>query len=76
MKVSLIYICDESRHLICIPYSVENLHQMAEDLEIKRHWFHPGKFPHYDIPKKRVIEIQSKCLNRTRKEILEIIKTK
>lgn len=48
------------RHLICVPYSVENLHLMAADLGIKRHWFDSSaRYPHYDIPKRRIAEIQA-----------------
>jgi hypothetical protein len=68
------YICDNSRHLICEPYSVENLHKMAEDLDIKKCWYHTGGYPHYDIPKKRIEEIQSKCEVVTSRELLQIIK--
>jgi len=75
MKTSLVYICDDSRHLICIPYSIENLHQMAEDLHIKRCWYHSGKHPHYDIPKKMVESVKKRCLVNTSKELLSIIKT-
>ena len=25
------YLCDNARHLICEPYSIENLHKMAEE---------------------------------------------
>jgi hypothetical protein len=33
---------------------------MAEDLGIKRHWFHASsKYAHYDIPKRRIEEIQA-----------------
>lgn len=61
------------RHLVCVPYSVENLHRMAEDLGIKRCWFHAGaKWPHYDIPKKRIDEIRAKCELVSPKEILRI----
>lgn len=74
LKTFLIYLCDEKRHLVCLPYSIKNLHQMAEDLGIKRCWYHPGKFPHYDIPKRRVEEIKRKCLVRSSKEILEHLK--
>lgn len=56
--MKLKYICDKARHLICIPYSIENLHIMAEDLGLKRCWFHKN---HYDIPKKRIKEISEKC---------------
>jgi hypothetical protein len=46
---------------------------MAEDLRIHRCWFHKT---HYDIPKKRIIEIQSQCTIVSTKEILDIIKGK
>ena len=54
------YYCDNKRHLVCVPYSVENLHKMAEDLGIKKCWYHSGDKPHYDIPKKRIQEITAK----------------
>lgn len=48
---------------------------MAEDLGIKRCWFHNKKGKeHYDIPKKRLKEIQSKCEVVDGREILKIIK--
>jgi len=65
------YFCDESRHLICVPYTIENLHKMAEALEIKRIWFHKN---HYDIPKKRIEEIKGRCEVVSSREILKIIK--
>lgn len=68
------YLCDESRHLICIPYSLENLHAMAEDLGLGRHWFHKGKYPHYDIPKRRKLEIMSKCRVVGSRELVLLIK--
>lgn len=68
------YYCDNNRHLICVPYSIENLHKMANELDIKRGWYHGGDKPHYDIPKKRIQEIKSKCILITSKEILMIIK--
>lgn len=74
LRSSMKFFCDEKRHLVCKPYSIENLHIMAEILGIKRCWFHAGKHPHYDIPKKRVLEIQSKCEVITPREILDIIK--
>lgn len=67
------YYCDNKRHLICVPYSIENLHKMAEELGIKRCWFHKD---HYDIPKKRIDEITSKCELVSPREILSIIKNK
>jgi hypothetical protein len=69
------YYCDTLRHLICVPYTVENLHAMAADLNIKRCWFHRGaSYAHYDIPKRRIIEIQLRCEVVSARELLAIIK--
>lgn len=68
------YYCDNKRHLVCVPYSIENLHKMADDLDIDRSWYHKGNHPHYDIPKKRIKEIQDKCEVVSPKQILKIIK--
>jgi hypothetical protein len=67
----MIYYCDNSRHLVCYPYSIENLHKMANSLGIKRCWFHKN---HYDIPKRRIIEIQGMCEIVSSKQIVKIIK--
>lgn len=66
----LVYVADDQRHLVCKPYSIENLHRMAEELNIKRCWFHKD---HYDIPKRRIEEIQGKCEIVSPKEIVRII---
>ncbi len=69
------YYCDDSRHLVCAPYSVENLHAMARALNIKRCWFHRGaSYAHYDIPKRRIAEIMAKCQIVSAREILLIAK--
>ena len=65
------YYTDGKRHLVCIPYSVDNLHEMAYNLNIKRCWFHKD---HYDIPKKRIEEIQSQCIMVSSRDIVKIIK--
>ena len=65
------YVCDDMRHLVCIPYSIDNLHKMAEELGIKRCWFHKD---HYDIPKRRIDEIKSKCTVVSSRKIVEIAK--
>jgi len=50
---------------------------MAQDLGIKRCWFHASKsHPHYDIPKKRITEIQNKCIVISGKLLIKIIKRK
>jgi hypothetical protein len=46
---------------------------MADDLEIKRCWFHSGDKPHYDIPKKRIQEIRAKCTVVSPTDIVKII---
>ncbi len=69
------YFCDGMRHLVCVPYTVENLHRMAEDLGIKRCWWHPGaSYAHYDIPVRRLKEIQARCEVVSARTILAIVK--
>lgn len=69
------YYCDAMRHLVCSPYSVEALHDMAKDLGIARCWYHASKdHPHYDIPKRRIAEIQAKCTVVRPRDILAIMK--
>jgi len=70
----MVYLCDKNRHLICQPYSIMNLHLMAEDLQIDKGWYHEGNFPHYDIPKHRIEEITNKCKVITTRQLLTIIK--
>lgn len=72
---TLRYYCDNARHLVCEPFSVENLHQMAHDLGIARSWFDGNPaHPHYDIPKKRLQEISERCTVVPTRQILRIIK--
>ena len=68
---NMIYYTDGKRHLVCVPYSIENLHMMANDLGIKKCWFHKN---HYDIPKRRIEEINAKCVLTSSKNIVRIIK--
>lgn len=49
---NLTFFYDKQRHLVCKPYSVENLHCMAAILRIDNCWYHNTKHKHYDIPKK------------------------
>lgn len=68
------FICDGSRHLICIPYAIDNLHKMAEQLGIGRHFFHNTNKPHYDIPAKRVDEITEQCQKVGTRELIGVIR--
>jgi hypothetical protein len=72
-EILMEFVCDNSRHLVCVSYSIENLHKMADDLGIKRCWFHKS---HYDIPKKRIDEITRRCKVVSSKEIVMIIKSR
>jgi hypothetical protein len=67
----MIFLTDRKRHLICSPYSIENLHKMAGMLNIKQCWFHKD---HYDIPKKRVQEIEALCRIISSKDIVRVIR--
>lgn len=68
------YLCDNARHMVCEPFSLPNLHRMAAALGLKKAWFHTGKFPHYDMPKKRIEELTAQSERVTQKQILAIIK--
>jgi hypothetical protein len=68
------YLCDNARHMVCEPFTVANLHVMATALGLKKAWFHSSKFPHYDMPKKRIAELTAQCERVTQKQILQIIK--
>lgn len=69
-NLTLTFLTDKKRHLICTPYSIGNLHKMAEILGIGRHWFHKN---HYDIPKTRIEEIENKCQIISTREIIRIV---
>lgn len=66
----LTYVCDDARHLVCVPYSIKNLHAMANELGLKRAWFQKT---HYDLPKKRIQEITKLCVVVNSRKIVEII---
>ena len=64
------YYCDNNRHLVCKPYSIDNLHKMAEQFGIKRCWLHKD---HYDITKRSVDEIKGLCEVVSSKDIAKIV---
>lgn len=65
---------DKGRHLICVPYSIAGLHATAAQLGIERFWYHPGRFPHYDIPRYRFEELKRLYGVVSPKELLKVIK--
>ena len=64
----------EQRHLVCLPYSIENLHHMAELLVINRCWYHRSAYPHYDVPKRRMPSMGAVAVKVAPKTILHIIR--
>jgi hypothetical protein len=73
VATDLEYVCDDSRHLVCVPFSIENLHRMAGELNICKCWYHASSnHPHYDIPNRRVAEITARCRVVTSFELLAI----
>lgn len=40
----LLYLTDGVENVICLPYSKENMHKMADDLGIKKSWFKNDRF--------------------------------
>lgn len=66
------FFCDDMRHLVCKPYSIDNLHRMATILGLKRCWFHASRHAHYDIPVRRIAEIAARCTIVSAREILVI----
>lgn len=71
----LTFYVDKKGHLICAPYSIKNLHVMADSLGIKRCWFHKSKsgLHHYDVPKRRRAEMEGRCCVVSSRRILAVI---
>lgn len=71
----LLFYTDGKRHLVCFPFSKENLFLMADELGIKHCWFHNSKtLMHFDIPKRRISEIEQKCQMISSAELISIIR--
>ena len=66
-------VTDGIRHLVCLPYSLQNLHIMAAQLGLGRHWFHKD---HYDIPVNRRVEIEQNALHVSPKVIARLTRGK
>jgi hypothetical protein len=65
---------DKQRHLIAVPYTKENLHRAAEQLGIKRCWFHKD---HYDIPKRMLPKMAGTAAEKVSpREIARIVRGK
>jgi hypothetical protein len=55
--------------------SLDELHEFAKSAGIHPCWFHRGsKFPHYDLPKKRRGKPLAGAIQKTSRELIEILK--
>lgn len=72
--LKLRFFTDGARHLVCYPFSLDGLHEMARNLGIKRCWFHANRLPHYDVPKLRVGSLPERVEVITSRQLLAIIK--
>lgn len=55
--------------------SEEELHSMAEKLELKRSWFQPAPMPHYDIAQsKRAVAVSLGAVQIGRDKVAELFK--
>ena len=70
---TLSYFVDAERHLVCLPYTVENLHLMARRLGISRAWFHRtrgGRHAHYDVPVNMTAHVRESAILLTPRDIV------
>jgi hypothetical protein len=68
------YVTDK-KHLICVPYSIENLHKMAEKFGIGKSLF---KINHYSLSKfneSAIERISKKCRIISTSNIIEVIRS-
>ena len=55
--------------------NLDELHEMAEKIGVKRRWFQQGSTPHYDICKsKRALAIEHGAQEVNRREVVTIIR--
>lgn len=54
----LLFLSDGRRNLICVPYSIENMKKMADELGIKKTWLKKDRFV---IPEDYFEVVETKC---------------
>lgn len=75
VELGITPMVDRFRHVVCSPYSENNLHATAERLGIGRHWFHRGSRPHYDSPKRMHGALISALGATDPREIVRVIRS-
>lgn len=69
--VAIVPMIDSKKRLVCMPYSVSNLHTVAKTLGMKRGLFRSS---HYAVPASKLVEIQQKSVIITATQANMIIK--
>lgn len=65
------------RMLMChmLADTLEELHDMADQIGMKRKWFQPRSFPHYDLSKsKRKLAIENGAIEIDNTQVVELMK--
>ena len=70
---SLIYCLDDDLHLICMPYSDENIRMMAEHLKLVRNWLVSGRHKYYEVPLHEAQRIASQTLRVSHGQLISVI---
>lgn len=75
MSERLVFLSDELRHLVCLPFSVPNLFAMADHFGVYRGWVDAtNRSPHVDIPLYRMADIRPRTIRIWGRTTLAIIK--
>lgn len=65
----------ESCHLFSDYGDLDELHEFAKSIGLKREWFQDRGFPHYDLTRrKRELAVMKGAMPVTRKKLVEAIK--
>ena len=55
--------------------SLEELHEMADKIGVKRKWFQPKSFPHYDVCKsKKILAVENGAKIISPDEFVQVMK--
>jgi hypothetical protein len=55
--------------------TIEELHEMADKIGMKREWFQPKSFPHYDVSKeRRALAIKLGAKEIGRREVVAVMR--